>query len=361
MEHTYAVVMAGGSGTRLWPVSRKKHPKHTLPLLGERTLFQSTLERLDGFIPTERVMVVTAADQAAELQQQAPQIPVENFIVEPEPRGTASVIGLAAVVLQLRDPQAVMLVLPSDHFIGNRDLFHLVLRVAVQVARKGYLVTLGITPTFPSPAYGYIQRGAALAEKFDYPVYSVQRFTEKPTEREALELMAAGDASWNSGMFIWRVEKILGELAELMPELTKVIDEIGAAWDSPRRAALLQSCWPNLKVETIDYAVMERTRDLAVLPAGGLEWSDVGSWDSLFNLVLPRESGNVVVSGKTLLMDSHKTLILAGENKLVVGIGLDDLIIVDTPDALLVCHREQAQRVRQVIDRLKDSHQDSYL
>ncbi|PIU90250.1 MAG: mannose-1-phosphate guanylyltransferase, partial [Anaerolineae bacterium CG06_land_8_20_14_3_00_57_67] len=217
MDHTYAVIMAGGGGTRLWPVSRKKHPKHILPLLGADTLFQSTLARLEELVPLDQILVVTAEGQAEELKKQAPGVPARNFLIEPEPRGTASVVGLAAAVLAKRDPQAVMLVLPSDHYIGNRDLFHLVMRAAVQVARKGYLVTLGITPTFPATGYGYIQRGEHLPEKYDYPVYRVLHFTEKPDEEKAREMLARGDHSWNSGMFIWRVDRILEEVARLMP------------------------------------------------------------------------------------------------------------------------------------------------
>lgn len=185
MKHTYAVIMAGGGGTRLWPISRKKHPKHVLPLLGKRTLFQGALDRLDGLIPVEHILVVTTADQADELKKQAPQLVPENFLIEPQPRGTASAIGLAAAVLIKRDPEAVMLILTSDHYIRNSDLFRLVMRVAVQVARRNYLVTLGISPTFPATGYGYIQRDVALPEKFDYPVYHVLRFTEKPDENRA--------------------------------------------------------------------------------------------------------------------------------------------------------------------------------
>ena len=361
MKHTYAVIMAGGGGTRLWPISRKKHPKHVLPLLGERTLFQSTLDRLEGFIPIERTLVVTAADQAEELKKQATQVPSENFLAEPMPRGTASVIGLAAAVLAKRDPEAVMLILPSDHYIRNRDLFRLVMRVAVQVARRNYLVTLGITPTFPATAYGYIQRDAALPEKFDYPVYRVLQFTEKPDEAKARAMLAGGDHSWNSGMFIWRADRILDEFERQMPDLKAALDRISVAWDKPNQVAVLSSEWPRLKPETIDYGIMEHAADVAVLPAGGLEWSDVGSWDSLFDVLLPDEHGNVVVNSEHMSLETHDSLVYSTEKKLVVTIGVDDLIVIDSSDALLICRRDQAQQVRQVIENLKKSQQEDYL
>jgi len=279
MNHTYAVIMAGGGGTRLWPISRKKHPKHVLPLLGKRTLFQSAIDRLDGFIPPERILVVTAADQAEELKRQAPQLSQANFLIEPQPRGTASAIGLAASVLNKHDPEAAMLVLTSDHYIRNTDLFRLVMQVAVQVARKNYLVTLGITPTFPATGYGYIQRDAALPEKFDYPVYRVKQFTEKPEEVKARAMLASGDHSWNSGMFIWRANRILDEFASQMPDLKSALERIASAWDTPEQSAVLAYEWPRLKSSTIDYGIMEHATNVAVLPASGLEWSDVGSWD----------------------------------------------------------------------------------
>jgi mannose-1-phosphate guanylyltransferase len=361
MKHAYAVIMAGGGGTRLWPISRKKHPKHVLPLLGERTLFQSTVDRLEGFIPAERILVVTAADQAEELKKQALQLPDENFLIEPLPRGTASVVGLAAAVLSKRDPEAVMLVLPSDHFIRNRDLFRLVMRVAVQVAEKNYLVMLGITPTFPATAYGYIQRDAALPERFDYPVYRVLHFTEKPDEPKARAMLANGDHSWNSGMFIWRADRILAEFARQMPDLKAGLDRIAAAWGMPQEAAVLGSEWSLLKSETIDYGIMEHAANVAVLPAGGLEWSDVGSWDSLFDVLLPDKDGNVVVNSEHMSLETHDSVIYSTEKKLIVTIGVDDLILIDSGDALLVCRKDQAQRVRQVIDNLKKSQREDYL
>jgi mannose-1-phosphate guanylyltransferase len=361
MKHTYAVIMAGGGGTRLWPISRKSHPKHVLPLLGKQTLFQSAVDRLDGFVPAERILVVTAADQAEELMRQAPQLAQANFLIEPKPRGTASAIGLAAVVLKKRDPEAAMLVLTSDHFIRNVDLFRLVMQVAVQVARRNYLVTLGVTPTFPATGYGYIHRDAALPEKFDYPVYRVMQFIEKPDESRARAMLASGDHSWNSGMFIWRADRILDEFARQMPDLREALDMIGTAWDTPEQASVLASEWPLLRIQTIDYGIMEHAQNVAVLPASGLEWSDVGSWDSLFDVLLPNDEGNVVVNSDHMLLETHDTLIYSTEKKLVVTIGLEDLIIVDSSDALLVCRRDQAQQVRQVIENLKKSHQEDYL
>ncbi len=361
MQHTYAVIMAGGGGTRLWPISRKKHPKHVLPLLGERTLFQSALDRLEGFIPVERILVVTTSGQAEELGKQAPQLSQTNFLIEPQPRGTASVIGWAASVLAKRDPEAVMLVLTSDHYIRNNDLFRLVMRVAVQVARKDYLVTLGITPTFPATGYGYIKRGAVLPEQFDYPVYRVLQFIEKPDEAKARVLLARGEASWNSGMFIWRVDRILDEFARQMPELKGTLDRIGAARDASEQQAILLSEWSRLKSETIDYGIMEHAANVAVLPAGGLEWSDVGSWDSLFDVLIPDENGNVVVNSEYMPLETRDSLIYSTEKKLVVTIGVNDLIVIDSSDALLVCKRDQAQQVRQVIENLKRMQKEDYL
>jgi mannose-1-phosphate guanylyltransferase len=360
-QHVYAVIMAGGGGTRLWPISRKKHPKHILPLLGEDTLFQSTLKRLEGLVPAGRTLVVTTAEQAEQLMAQAPELPRVNFLLEPQPRGTASVVGLAAAVIARRDPQAIMLSLPSDHFIRKVDLFQLVMRAAVQVAGKGYLVTLGIQPTFPSTGYGYIQQGRPLADAGPYPAYHVLRFTEKPEEQKARVMIATGEHSWNSGMFIWKVENILNEFARQMPALSAALEKIVAEWDTPRQEALLASEWLSLSTVTIDYGIMEHAGNVAVLPAGGLEWSDVGSWDSLYDILLPDGDGNVVINSEHLPLDTHNTLVYSTRKKLVVTIGVDDVILIDSGDALLVCRRDQAQRVRQVMEILKQSKKESYL
>ena len=239
-KHAYAIIMAGGGGTRLWPISRKESPKQLLPLLGRETLFQSTVSRLMTLFPPERILVVTVAEQAREMKEQVPDIPDENYLIEPSPRGPASVVALAAV-LQKRDPQAVMTIQTADHHIRNRDLFNYLITAALEIAEKKYLVTLGITPTFPSVGYGYIQQGELIPGDYKYPVYTVKRFKEKPDEATAQQFLHSGDHSWNSGMFVWQVDAILAEIERQMPDLFHVIGRIAASWDTPDRDEIIRS------------------------------------------------------------------------------------------------------------------------
>jgi mannose-1-phosphate guanylyltransferase len=362
MEHTYAIIMAGGGGTRLWPVSRKESPKQLLPLLGKETLFQSTVNRLDNLFPPERILVVTVAEQARQMQVQAPAIPAENYIIEPSPRGTASVVALAAAVLKKRDPQAAMAILTADHFIRDRDLFRYLIRTAFQVASRDYLVTLGITPTFPSTGYGYIEQGEPLEGEYQYPVYQVRRFREKPDQQTAEQMLRSGEHSWNSGMFVWKADAILAEIERQMPELFKAVTKIADAWNTPSQEDVLLAHWQDLRSQTIDYGIMERAERVAVLPAGGLGWSDVGSWDSLFEVLFPDINGNVPVNAQHLLLDTHNTLIYGNSHdRLIVTIGLDDVVVVDAGDVLMVCKTDQSQRVRDVVEHLKKHNQEKYL
>jgi len=362
MEHSYVVIMAGGGGTRLWPLSRKEKPKQLLSLLGKETLFQSTVARLEKLFPPERIVIVTVAELAREMQEQVPSIPAENYLIEPAPRGTASVVALAAAVLKKRDPQAVMAIQTSDHYIRNRDLFHYLIRTAFDVAKKNYLVTLGIAPTFPSTGYGYIQQGEPLDGDYQYPVYKVQRFKEKPDQETAQQLLHSGDHSWNSGMFIWRADAILAEIERQMPELFKAVKEVSAAWDTLKQDEVLQEYWHDLKNQTIAYGILEKAEQVAVLPAGGLGWSDVGSWNSLFEVLLPDMNGNVATSAQHLALDTHNTLVYSDDDqRLVVTIGLDDMVVVDTGDVLMICKADQSQKVRDVVEHLKKHHQEKYL
>jgi mannose-1-phosphate guanylyltransferase len=359
LEHYYAVIMAGGGGTRLWPLSRKAQPKQMLSLFDERSLFQASVERLEGIFSCERILVVTVEDQAQELQEHSPDIPAENFILEPMPRGTASVVGLAAVALRARDPEAVMAVLTADHYIGDEQKFRHALRSAYDVAQDNYLVTLGIQPTFPATGYGYIQRGEPIGVYGDLDVYHVLRFKEKPDEEQARQMLATGDHAWNSGMFVWKVNHILAEFERQMPELHAGLEEISRAWSSPAQKAVIEEVWPRLKSETIDYGVMEGAERVAVIPAADWKWSDVGSWESLFEVLPTDAQGNIIMGGKHIGLDTaHSLVYVTEERRLIVTIGVSDLVLVDTGDVLLVCHKDQAQRVRQVVDKLKKTDQD---
>lgn len=354
-EHYYAVIMAGGSGTRLWPLSRHNRPKQMLRLIGNRTMFQMANDRLQGLFPPEQILVVTVAEQAAELQQQYPLIPAENYLIEPMPKGTASVVGYAAAVLRKRDPQACMAVLTADHYIEDVGYFRNLLRAAEAVAQSGSLVTLGIQPTFPSTGYGYIQRGERLPDEGKHPVYRIRRFTEKPDEATARTMLEQGDHDWNSGMFIWRVDTILDEISRWMPELSLVLDELYSAAGEVHFEETLQRVWPTLKSVPVDTGVMEKTSRAVILPAAGMGWNDIGSWEALFE-VLPKDAkGNIKVETQHIGLDTQDSLLCAdNSNRLVVTIGLENMIIVDTADALLICPRNDAQRVRELVNILKE-------
>lgn len=354
-DHYYAVIMAGGGGTRLWPLSRQARPKQMLRLLDERSLFQTSVQRLEGVFPVERILVVTVEEQARQLQEQCPEIPPENYLLEPIPRGTASVVGLAALALRQRDPQATMAILTSDHYIGDDERFRHLLRTAHEVAQDGYLVTLGIAPTFAATGYGYIQRGELLGVYKGMKVYRALGFKEKPGEAQAQAMLEKGDHAWNSGMFVWRVEQILAEFARQMPDLSAALNKIAQAWDVPEQNDVLNRVWLQIETETIDYGIMEGAERVAVIPAEGLNWSDVGSWDSLFGLLPSDEAGNIVMGGQHVGLETNDSLVYVNqEHRLIVTIGVEDLVVVDTGDVLLVCRKDQAQKVRQIVNQLKD-------
>jgi mannose-1-phosphate guanylyltransferase len=358
-DHYYAVIMAGGGGTRLWPLSRQARPKQMISLFDERSLFQTAVHRLFGLFPADRILVVTVEEQAKELQAQVPEIPRENYLLEPMPRGTASVVGLASVALRKRDPQAVMAILTSDHYIGDEARFRELLETAQEVAREGFLVTLGIEPTFPATGYGYIQIGKKIGVYNGMDVFQALKFKEKPTSNQASEFLKGGDHAWNSGMFVWRVDRIWEEFACQMPSLEKSLEEIYQAWGTPQEQAVLERIWPGLEKETIDYGIMEAASNVAVIPASGLQWSDVGSWDALFDVLDGDEFGNIVMGGKHIGLDTKKSLVYVTQNRrLIVTIGVEDLVLVDTGDVLLVCRKDEAQRVRQVVSQLKQEGQD---
>ncbi len=361
----YAVIMAGGGGTRLWPLSRQARPKQMLTLFGDRSLFQVAVDRLEGLFSPERICVVTVAEQVEGLRAQVPEIPLENYFVEPMPRGTASVVGLAVAALQHRSPDATMVILTADHFIANVDGFRQTLRAAYAVAQRGHLVTLGIAPTFPATGYGYIHIGDALGTFDGMEAYRVEGFKEKPDETLAREFLESGRYAWNSGMFVWRVNAILAEIERQMPVLYRGVERIAAAWEAEghQPKETIREVWQGLKPQTVDYGIMEGARQVAVLPAHDLGWSDVGSWDALFSVLPLDTAGNAVYRSKHIALESSSSLVFnAGDReRLFVTIGVQNLVVVDTGDVLLVCHKSKAQQVRDIVRLLKESGDTRHL
>jgi mannose-1-phosphate guanylyltransferase len=363
LDHAYAVIMAGGGGTRLWPLSRNDKPKQMLSLTGDRTLFQKAVDRLEGILPLDRIFVVTVENQASSLLRQCPQIPEDNFLLETAQRGTASVVGLAATVLQKRDPMSIMAVLTADHIIKNEERFRELLLTAFEAAEDDYLVTMGIQPSCPSTGYGYIQCGEPVGKYRQETLHHVVQFKEKPDEVLAAEYLVKGDHYWNSGMFIWKTSTILEQIKQLMPGLYGTLGMISKIWGEPEQVELFEPLWLSIKPESIDYGVMEKAKKVVVLLAEDLGWNDVGSWDSLFDVLNPDEEGNVFVGSSQIGISTHKTLVFSGENskRLIVTIGVDNLIVVDTEDAVLICTRESAQGVKEVVEFLKKTGQNHLL
>jgi len=358
MSSFYAAIMAGGVGTRLWPLSRSTRPKQALSLFGDRTMFQHTIDRLIPLFPTEHILVVTGPQHAEVLRPQAAELPADNFVLEPIGRDSGPAVGLGAIHLLKRDPEAVMAMLTADHYIAKAERFRAALTAAEKVARSGTIVTLGIKPDFPSTGYGYIQRGELQARVDGFDVFHVARFTEKPDQVTAAAFFESGQYSWNSGMFIWRVDRVLSEFQRQRPKMYDELMTIAGALGTADEEQVLAEVWPQIEKISIDYAIMEGAHDVAVIPVE-IGWSDIGSWATLLDIIDGDDQGNVV-SGDHLGLDTTRVLVHS-QSRLVVTIGLENMIIVDTDDALLVCPKDRAQDVKSVVDRLKQDGRDAVL
>jgi mannose-1-phosphate guanylyltransferase len=321
-------------------------------------MLQEAYQRVTPLVPDEKIFVVTSETYTDAVRQQIPQVPADNIIGELEGHGTAPCIGLSALYLRRLDPEAVMAVLTADHCIKKVDEFRRALAAAAQVAEEGHLVTLGIRPNRPATGYGYIERGEKLTEVNGHDVYRVEKFTEKPDLTMAQAFIESGQYYWNSGMFIWKVSTIWREFEKLMPQFYAQLMEIDAALGTAEERAVLERVWPQVENETIDYGIMERAEDVAVIPVD-IGWSDVGDWAALYDLLPANGEGNVVV-GPHVGLDTTGCLI-HGSRRLVATIGLENMIVVDTEDALLVCPKERAQEVKKLVDMLKEMGRDEYL
>ena len=356
----FAVIMAGGKGARFWPRSREKMPKHLLDIMGERTIIRETVDRIRPLVPPERILIVTGRNHAAELIRQLPEIPAENIIIEPVMRNTAPCIGLAALQIQKRVPDAVMLVLPSDHRIGDENAFRRVLAAAAQeAAEKDAIVTIGIRPTGPETGYGYIEQGDPLPDCGDAGTCGVRSIREKPPLERARAFLRQGCFLWNSGMFVWKASTILEEIRRFLPELHAGLTRIRESLGTSREEEIVGEVYSAQKAVSIDYGVMEKAGNVLVVP-GDFGWSDLGSWDALWEISKKDENGNAVSRGSLIGIDACDSLVHS-PGKLVALVGVRDLIVVETDDALLICGRGRSQDVRKVVEILEGNDSKEYL
>jgi mannose-1-phosphate guanylyltransferase len=358
----YIVILAGGSGTRFWPLSRGKNPKQLMSILGGKSMLQRTVERVLPLSP-ERILVVTNTLQAGETAGQLDQYRNDvriDIIEEPVGRNTAPAIGLAAAIITRHDPSALMAVLPADHYITDEQEFRRTLAKSGEPAQNGSLVTLGIVPTRPETGYGYIEADKEMNGAGPYPV---RRFVEKPCTEKALEFLAAGNFYWNSGMFIWRADVILEQMRKHMPALASALAGLSFPGEIRELSGLKQqidAIYHEITGDSIDYGVMEKAANVVVIPSA-FGWSDVGSWSALPEVIESDAVGNVMINVREQVsLDSNGCLVYGG-GKLVALVGVDDLIVVDTADAVLLCGKERAQDVKKIVEELQRRDLREYL
>ncbi len=360
MSSSYALIMAGGAGTRLWPLSRESRPKPLLALLEEdRSMFQISVERLYPLFTPDRILVVANAELIKHLKEQAPDLPPENFLIEPAGRDTAPAVGLGAIHVHHRDPNAVMTVLTADHHIADVLAFRKVLKVAAEEAAQGEIITLGIEPTHPSIGFGYIERGDLLKTVDGIEMYSLARFAEKPDRETAKQFLATGEYSWNSGMFIWPAKRVLAEFKQHAGDMYERLDRIASSIGTANYESVLTQEWSKTRRISVDYALMEHVQQHARVIPIDIGWSDIGNFEALYAILSDEQGDNVAVGPRPLLLETTGTILYT--NRFVTTIGVDDLIIVDTDDVLLISHRDHAQKIKQVVERLRENGQDFYL
>lgn len=351
----YAVIMAGGSGTRFWPKSTRSLPKQFLNLFGSGTMLQNTVERVKEIIPIEQVLVVTNSDYVDIVKDQLPGIPSENVIAEVVAKNTAPCVAIAASLLEYKDEDATMVVLPADHHITNPGAFLSVLESAVEKAKSSEtLVTIGIKPDKPETGYGYIHaEGSEKQEIAGHEVFGVHGFREKPDIETAKEFLASGDYYWNSGMFIWRATSVLESIKSFLPnmfELTSIARQDGYT------EAALNAFYENCESISIDYGIMEDAQNVYVVP-GDFGWNDVGSWSAVFDLAEKDENDNASKATHAIFVNAGSNLINSESGKVISLVGINNLAVVETKDAILICNLDEAQGVKTVVDALKENEE----
>ncbi|MFP3895279.1 MAG: mannose-1-phosphate guanylyltransferase [Anaerolineales bacterium] len=358
MNNVHVAILAGGSGTRLWPQSRVKNPKQLLNLVDdEKSMLQQTVQRILPLAPFEHIYILTGPDHADPIAAQLPQLPDENIFIEPSPRGTAPCLGLAAMRLrQKHGGKSIMISLHADHAIRHEGRFRDALRAAAATARKGHLVTVGIVPTHPEAGFGYIERGSALFEEQGISIYRVARFREKPPLEQAREFVKSGRFYWNAGYFAWTLDNLLEEFQRLLPEMYARLDTMTGRISTE----IVDTLWHQIQPVTIDVGIMEQARKVAVVPCD-MGWSDVGNWATLHEILEKDENGNVILMDEQHVGMDTKNCLIHSKGKLVATIGLEGMVIVNTPDALLILPKERAQEVGTLVDKLDAQGLEEYL
>jgi mannose-1-phosphate guanylyltransferase len=348
----HAIIMAGGSGTRFWPKSRRDRPKQLLRLAGESTMLQQTVARIRPLVPLDRIAIITGSDQAEATRTQLPELPAGNVFAEPCPRDTAPCVALAAGLIAKRDPGGTMIVMPADHVIEPPEAFRTTVQAAASLVDEDHraLVTFGITPTRPETGYGYIERGALLETRRGVPVYRVIQFREKPTRPAAEEFLAAGNFVWNSGIFVWRAQTILDELRAHRPRLATGLEPILRALGTPREREVLSRHFPHLERIPIDKAVMEHATNVRVLEVPYV-WNDVGDWRALASLLERDATGNAV-QGHVITRDTTNSIVISDDGGLVATLGIDDLVVVHSGRATLVARKDQLDKLKSLVEGL---------
>lgn len=354
-----AVIMAGGKGERFWPRSRKDRPKQFLQLVDEYSMIQKSVKRLEGLIDNENIYISTIKEYIELVKEQLPQIPVENIIIEPFGKNTAPCIGLAAIHIQKKHPNATMVVLPSDHLIKNEALFKSSIRHADTIASIGEnLVTIGIMPTHPETGYGYINLGKDMNQEYGDNVFKVIKFVEKPDIKTAHRYVESGEYLWNSGMFIWKVGTILNNFNAYLDDIYIGLKKIQETIGTSQYTQMLEVEYEKFDSISIDYGIMEQADRIFVLP-GIFGWDDVGSWTALDRIADRDVQGNVIKGN--VIIENSKNCIVEAESKLVVVNGMDNIIVVDTCDAILICNKDEAQSIKNILNILKEQNSDKYL
>ncbi len=351
----YAVVMAGGSGTRFWPLSRRMRPKHLLKLTGPLSLLQETVARVSVLGGVDRLLVVTRRDQLAECRRQLPDLPAKAWVAEPEPRDTGPCVAVAAALLRRRDPDAVLLVVPADHAIRPDEAFQKAVAAAVQLveSRSDRLVTFGIRPTRAATGYGYIKRGSQRMDAAGVAAYPVEAFKEKPDAATAERYLASGQYYWNSGIFVWRAATVLELLARHEPAMVEAAEAVAEAVDRPEFERVFEEAYRGMKRISIDYALLEREAAHVVVIEAPFEWDDVGSWEALRRLRGSDEAGNTVVGRHTGIGTTGCTIYSDGD-AVVATVGVSDLIVVHCGNATLVCRRADEEKVKELVHQIAE-------